>query len=202
MNDLLTGRKQAEITSNWLAAIVESSDDGIISKDMAGIITSWNAGAETIFGYTADEMIGTSIMRLIPAEHQEEERYILKQISQGAKVSNFETVQQAKDGRLINVSVTASPIKDSTGRVVGVSKIVRDITERKRAETERERLIGELKAALAEIKTLSGLLPICAGCKKIRDDKNFWHSVESYLESHSEAKFTHGLCPNCIKQYG
>ena len=133
----LTERKQAELAMPRLAAIVEFSDDAIIVKDLNSIVTSWNRGAEKVFGYTAGEMVGTSIMRLIPADRRDEEIHILKQISSGKSVEHFETVRQTKDGRLIDVSVTASPIKDGTGKSIGVSKVARDITERKRTEEAR-----------------------------------------------------------------
>lgn len=127
-------RKQAEMVSKRLAAIVNFSDDAIISKDMNGIITSWNKGAAMIFGYTADEIVGTSIMRLIPDDRRDEEKQILGRIRRGESVRHFETMRKTKDGRLINVSVTASPIKDATGRIIGASKVARDISERKQAE--------------------------------------------------------------------
>ena len=122
------------LDSSRLAAIVESSDDAIIAKDLNGIITDWNLGAEKIFGYTAAEMVGTPIMRLIPEERQEEETYILDQIRRGHRVDHFETQRRTKDGRLIDVSVTASPIRDASGRIVGASKSARDITRSKRME--------------------------------------------------------------------
>ncbi|MEA3146254.1 MAG: hypothetical protein QOI53_1732 [Verrucomicrobiota bacterium] len=130
----VTARHAAEITSHRLAAIVASSDDGIIGKDLNGIITSWNFGAERIFGYHADEIIGTSIMRLIPPDRREEELKILSGLLRGERFDHFETIRRGKDGRLLDVSVTISPIKDSEDRVVGASKVVRDITERKRVE--------------------------------------------------------------------
>src|SRR5271166_2924740 len=130
----VTERHLAEITSRRLAAIVASSDDAIIGKDLNSIIASWNVGAERIFGYTAGEMIGTSIMGLIPPDRQEEELEILSRIRRGERFDHFETIRLAKDGRQLNVSITVSPIKDSTGQVVGASKVIRDITERKKAE--------------------------------------------------------------------
>src|SRR5262249_6080358 len=139
----VTMRYLAEITSRRLAAIVASSDDAIIGKDLNGIITSWNDGAERIFGYAADEMIGKSIMRLIPSDRQEEEIEILSRIRRGYRFDHFETIRLAKDGRQLNVSITVSPIKDSAGRVVGASKVARDITERKKAEEEAEKLNRE-----------------------------------------------------------
>jgi PAS domain S-box-containing protein len=141
----VTDRHLAEITSRRLAAIVTSSDDGIIGKDLNGTITSWNAGAERIFGYTTAEMIGTSIMRLLPPDRQEEEAEILSRIRRGERLDHFETIRVAKDGRRLNVSITVSPIKDSTGQVVGASKVLRDITDRKKAEEalEKAREIAE-----------------------------------------------------------
>jgi PAS domain S-box-containing protein len=140
----ITERKKVETALIRLAAIVESSDDAIMGKDLNGIITNWNKGAKKIFGYTADEMVGSSIMLLIPADRQDEENQILKKIKRGESVEHFETLRKAKDGRLINVSVTSSPIKDATGQVIGVAKVAHDISERKQAEEkaaqEQERL--------------------------------------------------------------
>jgi len=132
----ITERKQAETISHQLAAIVESSDDAIIGKDLNSIITSWNKGAENIFGYPAGEMIGTSILRLIPADRQAEENQILGKIRQGKSVLHFDTLRQTKDGRMIDVSITASPIKDAGGHAIGVSKVARDISNRKQAAAE------------------------------------------------------------------
>jgi PAS domain S-box-containing protein len=147
----ITERKHAEIASLRLAAIVESSDDAIIGKDLGGLITSWNKGAETIFGYSASEMMGTSIMRLIPNDrHDEENDQILGRIKRGESVDHFETMRQTKDGRLINVSVTVSPIKDATGTVTGVSKVARDITGHKQAEDEIRRLNADLEGRVME----------------------------------------------------
>jgi len=129
----LPERKKAELASLRLAAIVEFSDDAVIGKDLNSIITSWNRGAEKLFGYPASEMVGTSIMRLIPDDRQDEENHILGQIRSGKSVRHFETRRQTKDGRLIDVSVTASSIKDAAGNPIGVSKVARDITQRVKA---------------------------------------------------------------------
>ena len=146
----ITERKRAQQGSALTKAIVESSEDAIISKDLNDIVTSWNYGAEKIFGYTAGEMVGTSIMRLIPADRQHEENHILSQIKQGRRVQNFETVRQTKDGRLLDVSVTISPIKDAMGKIIGASKIVRDISTQKAHEREIARLT-RLYAALSQV---------------------------------------------------
>ena len=129
-----------------LAAIVESSDDAIVSKDLNGIVMSWNAGAERLFGYTADEMIGHSITKIIPSERLAEEAYVLSQLRAGLRVDHFETVRRTKSGEPIDVSLTVSPIRDAAGRVIGASKIARDISERKRlVEAQRHALEAETR---------------------------------------------------------
>jgi two-component system cell cycle sensor histidine kinase/response regulator CckA len=127
-------RKKAEKDKARLAAIVESTDDAIIAKDLNGVILNWNAGAERLFGYRADEVLGKPITLLLPPELGEEEERILRRLSVGERIEHYETVRLAKDGRRVEVSVTSSPIKDIHGRIVGASKIARDITERKRAD--------------------------------------------------------------------
>jgi len=134
------------LMSRRLAAIVENSDDAIISKDLTGIITSWNEGAVRIFGYSAEEMIGTSIRRIIPADRQDEEDEILADLRHGERRDHFETVRTTKDGRRISVSLTISPIKDETGQVIGASKIARKITNRKSAEIALSDPTAELNA--------------------------------------------------------
>jgi PAS domain S-box-containing protein len=135
-------RKQAEMASRQLAAIVESSDDAIIGKDLSGIVTSWNAGAENIFGYSAREMVGQPIARLIPPDRQHEETDILERIRHGENVRHFDTVRLRKDGSTIDLSVTVSAIKDSSGIIVSASKVARDITERKALEAERAKFVS------------------------------------------------------------
>jgi PAS domain S-box-containing protein len=159
----VTERYLAEITSRRLAAIVDSSDDAIIGKDLNSIITNWNYGAERIFGYKADEIIGTSIMRLIPSDRQEEEREILSRIRRGERLDHFETVRRAKDGRRLNVSITVSPIKDSTGDVIGASKVARDITVQKNAEERERRLLAEAATADAKFRAFFEQGPLFAG---------------------------------------
>ena len=130
----VTDRKQAERATELLAAIVDSSDDAIISKNLNGIITSWNRGAERIFGHTAKEAIGQHITLIIPADRWNEETEILARLRRGERVDHFETVRIRKDRTLLDISLTISPVKDLNGKVTGASKVARDITERKRAE--------------------------------------------------------------------
>ena len=130
--------------NDLLAAIVESSNDAIISKDLNGIVTSWNRGAQLVFGYSAEQMIGRSIMTLIPDDRLSEETDIIARIKRGEKVEHYETVRRRQDGELINVSLTISPIRAEGGRIVGASKIARDTTERVRAEQTQRLLMREV----------------------------------------------------------
>ena len=130
----ISDRKRAEEAGHRLVAIVESSDDAIVSKDLNGIIASWNKGAERIFGYAAEEVIGKPVTILIPPVRRDEEQQILERIRRGEPVEHFETVRQHKDGRLVDISLTVSPVRDTQGSIIGASKIARDITDRKQAE--------------------------------------------------------------------
>jgi PAS domain S-box-containing protein len=139
----ITERKQAEEAAHRLAAIVESSDDAIMIKDLDGIFTSWNRGAERLFGYRAEEAIGKSVKILIPADRHDEEPEILEHIRRGERIEHYETVRLRKDGSLVPVSLAVSPVKVA-GKIIGASKIARDITERKRAEARQALLTAEL----------------------------------------------------------
>ena len=131
----ISDRKREAEASAYLAAIVESSDDAILSKDLNGIIRSCNATAQRLFGYSAEELIGRPVRILIPADRQQEEDLILGRIRRGEPIEHFETVRVTKDGRLIDISLTVSPVRDGAGTIIGVSKIARDITDRKRADS-------------------------------------------------------------------
>ena len=133
----ITDRKRAEEIKQLLSTIVQFSDDAIISKNLEGIIESWNAGAERIFGYTASEAIGQSVEILIPPDRLNEEPEIIRRIRHGERIEHYETVRRRKDGSLIDISLTVSPIMAADGRVIGASKIARDITERNRSEAKR-----------------------------------------------------------------
>ncbi len=143
----ITERKQLEAASQRLAAIVESSDDAIVSKNLSGIITSWNQGAERIFGYTADEAVGKPISILTAPDRRDEMPAILSKIQLGQRIEQYETRRRRKDGEIIDVSLTVSPVRDSAGKIVGASKIARDITARKRAEKERASLLAREQEA-------------------------------------------------------
>jgi PAS domain S-box-containing protein len=169
----VTDRKRAAETHELLAAIVEASDDAVVSKTLDGVITSWNGGAERIFGYSAAEAVGRSIELIIPPDRLGEERDILARLRRGERIEHFETLRRAKDGRLMDISLTISPVRDATGRVVGASKIARDITDRKRAELERDEnnrrkdefiaiLAHELRNPLAPVRNAARYLKLKA----------------------------------------
>ena len=168
VNRDVTDRKQIEAALyerdeqlQQLASIVQSSDDAIVSKNLDGIITSWNKGAERIFGYTAEEAIGQPITIVIPQDRQDEERTILTRIRRGERIDHFETVRQRKHGSLIVVSLTISPVKNAEGKIVGASKIARDVTEQKRSQEQIATLAREAehrsKNLLANVQAMVNL---------------------------------------------
>ena len=137
------------------AAIIESTDDAILSKDLDGVILSWNAGAERLFGYTAAEAIGRPVTLIIPEERQDEEPAILDRIRRGEPIHHYETVRRRKDGSLIDISLTLSPIRDGSGQVIGASKIARDVTELKRAHDRQQLLLREMSHRVKNLFALS-----------------------------------------------
>ncbi|HET6656072.1 MAG TPA: PAS domain S-box protein [Gammaproteobacteria bacterium] len=151
--------RRVERAAQQLATIVESSDDAIASKDLNGIIQTWNRGAERLFGYSAEEAVGRPVNILIPADHEDEEPHILARIRRGESISHYDTVRQRKDGALIDISLTVSPIKDESGQIVGASKIARNISERRAADAHRELLLHELshrvKNTLATVQSIA-----------------------------------------------
>ena len=168
--------RESEQQLRWLASIIESSDDAIISKNLDGVITSWNSGAERVFGYSASEAIGQPITLVIPQDRQSEEREILTRMRRGERIDHFETVRQRKNGTLIVVSLTVSPVKDANGKIVGASKIARDITEQKKnqelivtlareAEHRSKNLLANAMATvnLSQSNSPEGLKEVIAG---------------------------------------
>jgi len=146
----ITERKQAELVQARFAAIVESSDDAVISKDFNGIITTWNGAAQRIFGFTPEEVIGQHITIIIPPELHDEETQILRRLRAGERIEHFETIRVRKDGQRLNISLTVSPLRDSHGRIIGASKIARDVTDRKHIESELREKEDVLRAAFTQ----------------------------------------------------
>lgn len=145
--------KKADFAARRLAAIVESSEDAIVFKDLDGIIKSWNKGAQRIFGYTAEEALGNPVTILVPQDRLDEESGILARIRRGERVDHYETVRRRKDGKLLHISLSVSPVKDDQGQIIGASKIARDITARKKAEQELAQAMEREKIARQEAET-------------------------------------------------
>ncbi len=156
----ITEKRRAEMLHEQLAAIVQSSDDVILSKSLDGIILSWNRGAQRVFGYTADEVIGQHVSMLMPPEYAEDSERILGRIRRGESVDHYETKRRRKDGTIIDVSLTVSPIRNAEGEVVGASKVGRDITELRRASELKEQLAAIVESSddIIASKTLDGIL--------------------------------------------
>jgi len=183
----ITERKQIEIALReseqrlrWLASIVESSADAIVSKNLDGIITSWNSGAEHVFGYTAQEAIGQPITIVIPQDRQDEERTILTRIRRGERIEHFETVRQRKHGSLIVVSLTVSPVKNAEGKVVGASKIARDITEQKRSH---EQIVTLAREAEHRSKNLLAIIQATVILSKSDTSEGLKQAIEGRIRA-------------------
>jgi len=186
----ITDKKESEKGIAWLAAIVQSSEDAIISKTLDGLITSWNPAAEKLFGYTAEEMIGQPITRLIPPDRLNEETYIIERISKGELVDHFYTIRQTKDRKLVDISLTISPIRDSKGNITGASKIARDITKNKLEENvlrQNEKYLNELANAMSQLVWIAGSdgrvkyfndrIDEYAGAEKLPDNTWRWEGL-------------------------
>ncbi len=176
-----------------LAVILHDSIDAITVQDLTGKILSWNRGATKMYGYPSKEAVGMNIRKIVPKDKHAEVTKYLKDISNNTKVKSFETQRITKTGKLLDVWIVVTCLKDDEGVIDSIATTERDITDIK----------NELRQKEAEVNVLKGLLPICASCKQIRDDSGYWHQMETYIENHSDALFSHGLCPKCEKKlYG
>ncbi len=187
--------------------LAENIQEVIWSLDLASLkLTYISPSVEKKSGYTVQELLDMPLGERMSAESFQtvmrlfQEEMALEATGRAApdRTRTLELLEYTKDGRPVWVETTMSFLRDEGGRATGVVGVSRDITERKQFEEERERLISELEAALAKVKTLKGLVPICPSCKKIRDDHGFWHQVEIYIRDHSEAEFSHNICPECL----
>ena len=196
----LTERKQTEEKLRQLSRAVEQSPASIVITNPAGDIEYVNPKFVDLTGYTMAEALGKNPRILKSGEKSPEAYRELWETITAGKEWRGEFHNKKKNGELYWESASISPIRNPAGRITHFLAVKEDITSRKQTEAERDQLIKELQDALANVKSLSGLLPICASCKKIRDDKGYWSQVESYIQEHSEATFTHGICPDCIKK--
>ena len=211
----ITSRKEAEQALRRLAAIVESSDDGIVGKDLNGIVTSWNPGAEKMFGYSANEIIGRPITTIIPAELHEDERRILKTIGRGERVEHFETMRLTKSGERIDVSLTISPVRDAAGRVIGAAKTARDITQLKKTEqalrmTERLASVGRMAATVAHeinnpLEAVTNLVYLAKGVAARDDLRDYLNTIEeelnriSHITKHTLGFYRETIAPSAVR---
>ena len=180
-----------------LETVLDESTDPLFCILEDGTYRSVNHAFTAPFAREPEEVIGLLIYDLFSPEEAEKRMSVVRRAFASAETIVFEVrVPMTRGGDHFYLT-SVKPIQDPGGRVVSVVCISKDITDRKRVELEREQVIRELKAALAQVQTLSGLLPICSGCKNIRDDKGYWIQIEEYVRSHSEADFTHGICPDC-----
>jgi PAS domain S-box-containing protein len=164
-------RRREKEAESMLSSIVQSSDDAIVSKDLEGIVKSWNEGAERLFGYSADEVIGRHISIIIPEARRSEEDDILSRIRRGERVDHFETIRRRKDGSLIDISLTVSPVRNADGEIIGASKIARDITERMRAQEQQRLLLREMNHRIKNLFALvSGIVALSARSKGTTDE--------------------------------
>ena len=197
----ITEPKRMEEKLRELSLAVEQSPASIVITDPAANIEYVNPKFIEITGYTAAESLGKNPRILKSGDKGPEAYRELWQTITAGKEWRGEFRNKKKNGELYWESASISPIRDGAGRVTHFVAVKEDITARKQTEAERDQLIVDLQSALANVKSLSGLLPICASCKKIRDDKGYWSQVESYIQKHSEARFSHGMCPDCIKKW-
>jgi len=183
-------------------SVVQTAKDAIILADGSGNIIAWNRAAQTIFGYQEEEVMGQPLTMVMPERYRDAHRQGIARLQSGGEAHVIGTTVELhglrKDGSEFPLELSIGTWQATEGPYY--SGIIRDITDRKRAEEERERLIRELQEAMAKIKVLGGLLPICATCKKIRDDKGYWKQIEEYIADHSEAQFTHGICADCARK--
>ena len=183
-----------------LKILFEYAPDGVYLNDLKGTFIDGNRAAQELVGYERSELIGQSFLKLklLSARQILRAAALLARNALGRPTGPDEFVLNRKDGTRVPVEIRTYPVKIK-GQTLALG-IARDITERKRFDEERERLIVDLQEALARVRTLRGMLPICAACKKIRDDQGYWQAVERYISEHSEAEFSHGLCPECMEK--
>jgi len=182
--------------------LFEFAPDGYLVTDLEGTIREANRAAATLLGVRQDFLAGKPLLVFVAAEAHQDFHGRLTQMPERIRVSeDWEIQLQPREGLPFPAALTVGLARDAADQPTGLRWLVRDITERKGVEREREKLVQALQESLAKVRTLSGLLPICAWCKKIRDDEGYWTQVEMYIEKHSAAHFSHGICPECMAKH-
>jgi PAS domain S-box-containing protein len=201
----LAERKQAEKAiaekERFLSSLLHAIPIPVFFKDREGIYQGFNNAYEAFMGRSGDQMIGKSVFDISPMELAQIYHAKDTELFDSGGIQHYESKVKIKTGETRDVFFDKSVYTDNKGKVIGLIGTVLDITERKLAEQEREKLIFDLEKAAEEVKQLSGLLPICSFCKKIRDDKGYWNQIESYIHEHSDAEFSHGICQECAKEH-
>jgi PAS domain S-box-containing protein len=192
-------RKTAQDALSIVIDAINSTVGGLIITDLNGTIRFVNPSFCKMFDYSHDDIIDTNAAELFSTKEVRTFSDVVA-IVDICKNDSQEFVVESKEGRSFIVEVTATNVTSSSGELAGRMASFIDITKRKEIEADREKLIGKLQDALNKIKTLRGIIPICAACKKIRDDKGYWNQIESYIREHSEAVFSHGICPECAEK--
>lgn len=199
----LFSRKQAEEmlsqSEERYRSLFKDSRDAIYTTSRDGILLDANQATLDMFGYSREEMIGMDVQQIYV--NLEEREKFQRDVEEKGSVRDYDIWLKKKDRSIMNCLYTSSVRRSSGGDIIGYHCIIRDITEQRGVEEERQGLIEELTVALEKIRTMRGLIPICATCKKIRDDSGYWNHLEEYIEAHSDAVFSHGLCPQCQKRF-
>jgi PAS domain S-box-containing protein len=192
-------RKTAQDALSIVIDAINSTVGGLIITDLNGIIRFANPSFCKMFDYSHDDIIGLNAADLFSTKEVRTFSDVVA-IVDISKDDSQEFIVESKEGRSFVVELSASNVTSSSGELAGRMASLIDITKKKEIEADREKLINKLQDALNKIKTLRGIIPICASCKKIRDDKGYWNQIESYIKEHSEAVFSHGICPECAEK--
>jgi len=201
VSDRVAREQTTREAKDFLEKIFATISDGILVTDKDGHIVQVNQAFLDLLGYTEGEVIGRHPETFYPDGYSPEViPPHIEQVFLHGFIRNYETRRRRKDGTIIDVELSISLLTDRAGEFSGMVSCVRDITERKLMERRRDRLIAELQDAIGKVRTLSGLLPICASCKRVRTDSGYWQQIESFLHEHAGAEFSHSICPECRKK--
>lgn len=191
----------AHADANKYRQLIDNCPEWLWEVDVLGVMAFSNGKVRNVLGYRPEEVVGHRLTEYMLEDDAQRMREILASPISPDDGRRFEAVFWRKDGGETQLELNLIPAFDTSGRMTGYEGVAQNITARKHAEEERERLVRKLQAAVLESKMLHGLLPICASCKKIRDDHGDWNVLELYLRSHADVTFTHSLCPECLKKY-